>query len=264
MAEELTRAGAARRVRVFQVPPDPRRSHYDQRTINNRLMYLGLYNSSGYDNYAPPRISRLYAHPYRVNRVEERILAPRSLRAAQLTATAFMIRDGVIVSLARPLPRARLFSRYEVLDGDRALARVLDPGFDHLTTVVLGTQPDRPVTPEAEPGAAEVVSDQGDLVEVQVTARGASILLLADTHHPGWRAETDVGELPVLTANYAFRAVTVPAGAHRVVWRFRHPGLTAGLWSCGAGLAGAAALAFAALRRPRQLAHTPAPVGRAG
>jgi hypothetical protein len=246
-AELIGQAGAERRQRVFRVPPDPRTSSYDQQTINNRFMYLGLYNSSGYDNYAPPRIGRLYSYPSTVGRAQERVISPGSPRVAELAATALVITDGALVELKRALPRARLFTRYEVLTDDQALSRVLDPGFDPLLAVVLSREPDRPVSPAVEPGPAEIVSDTGSRVEIRVTASSPSILLLADTYHPGWEAEVDGRSAPTMVGNYAFRAVVVPAGPHVVVWRFRHPGAAAGTWLGAAGVIVAVALGGAAL-----------------
>jgi hypothetical protein len=246
-ADQLAGAGAGRLQRVFRMPPDPRFTSYDRRTINNRFIYLGVYSSSGYDNSAPVRIARLYAYPVRVNRIEERIITPGSPRAAELAANALVVTENAVGSLPKALPRARLFTRYEVASGERALSRVLDPGFDPLTSVVLADEPDRPITPDVEPGRAEIVVDEGNRVEVQVSARSASILLLADTYHSGWRAAIDGANVPILVANYAFRAVTVGPGTHRVVWRFHHPGLTPGLWLFGAGLAGCVALGALAM-----------------
>jgi len=39
----------------------------------------------------------------------------------------------------------------------------------------------------------------------------------------GWRAFLDGEEVPYLRADYILRAMTVPAGAHTIEWRFRAP-----------------------------------------
>ena len=244
-AERIGRAGAERRQRVFRIPPDPRFSSYDKRTINNRFLYLGLYSSSGYDNSAPARVARLYAYPFVLSRVEERIVTPGSARAAELAATALVVSDDTVVTIVNALPRARLFTRYEVMSDDEALRRVLDPAFDPLTTVVLNHHPDRVISIDGEPGTADITADSGDRVEVRVTSRSPSVLLLVDTYHSGWQAEIDGFPAQILVANYAFRAVTVPAGSHWVVWRFRHPGLMTGGWLGVAGLAASVALGAA-------------------
>jgi uncharacterized membrane protein YfhO len=40
--------------------------------------------------------------------------------------------------------------------------------------------------------------------------------VLSEVYYPGWRAWVDDREVDVLRADYLFRAVELPAGAHRV------------------------------------------------
>jgi hypothetical protein len=188
-------AGAGRLHRVFRMPPDARFTKYDRQTINNRFVYLGLYSSSGYDNSAPARIARLYSFPLLVGRTEERVIVPGSPRAAELAANALVVTDDGVGSLTKALPRARLFTRYEIASGDRARARVQDPEF-----AISGRSFSPPSligdAPADEPGRAEIVVDQDNRVEVRV--RSAGILLLADTYHSGWRVAVDGVDVPIL------------------------------------------------------------------
>jgi uncharacterized membrane protein YfhO len=45
--------------------------------------------------------------------------------------------------------------------------------------------------------------------------------VVSDTWFPGWKAEVDGAGVRLWRANHAFRAVAVPAGDHRVAFRFR-------------------------------------------
>ena len=46
------------------------------------------------------------------------------------------------------------------------------------------------------------------------------MLALHDTWYPGWVAEIDGKRAPILRADVLFRGVEVPAGRHRVVFRY--------------------------------------------
>ncbi|MDP2663867.1 MAG: YfhO family protein, partial [bacterium] len=72
----------------------------------------------------------------------------------------------------------------------------------------------------------EKYGDQEVVIKVESSADG--FLFLSDTYFPGWKAyllEGEEGsgkkeEIKIYRANYAFRAVEVPKGQHKVVFRF--------------------------------------------
>jgi uncharacterized membrane protein YfhO len=51
-----------------------------------------------------------------------------------------------------------------------------------------------------------------------LTANG--LLVLHDTYYPGWIAEVDGKSAPIFQADVLFRAIELPAGTHRVTFRF--------------------------------------------
>ena len=51
------------------------------------------------------------------------------------------------------------------------------------------------------------------------------MLALHDTWYPGWVAEIDGVWAPILRADVLFRGLELPAGRHRVVFRFEPFGL---------------------------------------
>ena len=53
--------------------------------------------------------------------------------------------------------------------------------------------------------------------------------VLLDSYYPGWHAYVDGKEARILAANYAFWAVEVRAGKHRVEFRYRPRSFYAGL-----------------------------------
>ncbi len=77
---------------------------------------------------------------------------------------------------------------------------------------------------------------------LQVDAPRPGLVYSADSLLPGWTARVGGRPAPILPANYAFRAVEVPAGRSEIELAYWPPGLTAGLAASGLAAAGVAAL----------------------
>ena len=139
------------------------------------------------------------------------------------------VRPGVW-EVSHPLPRAYLPQTVRVIRGPRKAVleamRVTDPR----RTVVLERNPEH--CPGRSPGAEDAVqfvADGPDHVRLRVRSAERGPLVLADAYYPGWRATVDGEPVPIVSANYLFRAVCVPAGEHEVVFTFRQPGFYPGL-----------------------------------
>ena len=77
-----------------------------------------------------------------------------------------------------------------------------------------------------------------------MSAPARGFLYLADQYFPGWRATVNGAPAPILRANYAFRAVEVPAGTSTVEFRYRPVSVLIGAAITAITLAGLAILAF--------------------
>jgi Bacterial membrane protein YfhO len=69
--------------------------------------------------------------------------------------------------------------------------------------------------------AAHVVYDGAERVTVDAVARSPGFLVLDDSAYPGWDASVDGKPTVWRPANDNFRAVAIPAGPHRVSFRYR-------------------------------------------
>jgi hypothetical protein len=71
-------------------------------------------------------------------------------------------------------------------------------------------------------GAARIVSHRvtAHAVTAEVEAVGPSLVVLAQTYYPRWKAYVDGRPVKLLRANHAFQAVRVSAGKHRVELRY--------------------------------------------
>ena len=131
------------------------------------------------------------------------------------------------------LPRAFVVHRAVVVaDHEDAWARIHEPGFDPATTVILegGEALD---TGSDRQAAVQVVRYDANALEIQVDNPVAGYLFLSDPFYPGWQAQVDGEPAEILRANYAFRAVAIPAGTHQITMAFRP-----GTWYAGLAISG--------------------------
>jgi hypothetical protein len=72
-----------------------------------------------------------------------------------------------------------------------------------------------------EAGLVKVIRHEPETLVLETVTSEEGYAVLTETYRPGWRAEVDGEERPVLRAQSAFRAVAVPAGRHRIVLTYR-------------------------------------------
>jgi len=128
-------------------------------------------------------------------------------------------------------PRLSFLRAYRVEpDGARAWDRVSAGEIDPTREVFLDRTPGLPPA-AGEPRAllvARLAEERPERLVAEVTSSLPGLLVLTDLNYPGWLAEEGSRRLPILTADGAFRAVALPAGAHRVVFRYRPVSFHAG------------------------------------
>jgi len=104
-----------------------------------------------------------------------------------------------------------------------------------------GVQVQNPETGEGASGffrknATELTRYEPELVELETRSPRDGFAVLGDTFRPGWIAEVDGVESPILRAQWAMRAVAVPAGEHVVTFRYQPPSLRTGAIATTASL----------------------------
>jgi uncharacterized membrane protein YfhO len=60
------------------------------------------------------------------------------------------------------------------------------------------------------------MSESNNGLSLLVRAREKSLLVVSDTYYPGWKAFVNGKETKIYRADYAFRAIPLDAGTHRV------------------------------------------------
>lgn len=106
-----------------------------------------------------------------------------------------------------------------------------------------------PGPPAREPRACGIERwVEGDIA-LACTAAAPAYAAISSTAAPGWSVTVDDAPADWRTADVLRRAVAIPAGPHRVHWRYVTPGLAPSVWLALAGLATLCALLVAGRRR---------------
>jgi hypothetical protein len=220
-------------------------------TLNpNAGMVFGLSDVRGYDTVVPRRYAQLVDHlegHYRSHshslftNLESPLLdllnTKYVLTDQQLSGKwrqVYTDADGVTVYRNdNVLPRAFIVYDTQVVgSGAEALTRLLDESFDFRNSVVLEQTPGRLDSTRAEPTVKPVViidEYRPSEISMIVSTDSDGLLVLTDNYAPGWEASVDEQPTEVFRADYAFRAVVVPAGDHRVTFVYRPVSFRLGL-----------------------------------
>lgn len=158
--------------------------------------------------------------------------------------------DEFVYLVRRPTtPRYSLTSDYRIAATKEAALEALAslPS----GAVLLEEQPSFAASPASvADGHLSVTRFSLNEVEIAVDSPAAAVLVCSESNMSGWTATVDDRPARILPANYAFRAVEVPAGSHTVRLRYRAPGFYAGLLVTAVGLMAC----FWGLRRRRPAA----------
>ena len=135
------------------------------------------------------------------------------------------------------LPRAYFASVTEQISSkEEALERLSIPEFSAHKTLIIADPGSVPAQEGDGRGEVRILSYRRQWVQCEVVAETDGYLVLLDSYYPGWRAYVDGKQAEILRANYAFRAVRVPAGKHRVEFVYRPRSFHVGLSLTGFAL----------------------------
>jgi len=135
------------------------------------------------------------------------------------------------------LPRAKLFYKAVVVDGvngvdkgnnsinsdgiDSLIINYMNsPNYNHRNEVVVTDPALAKFSGGNGTGSVKIVKRDFNRIELDVNTDKEAILWLSEIWYPAWKATVNGKKTDVLRANYSFRAVTVPPGASKVVFKF--------------------------------------------
>ena len=143
-----------------------------------------------------------------------------------LTATLSPDGDLALFDFTGALPRAKLYSNWQVNTNDQAVLKTLaDLNFDPAKTVLISTpQKNLPaVATNENSGTVEFKSYAPKRIIFAANATTPSVLLLNDKYDPDWRVTVDGKPAELLRCNYIMRGVYLMPGNHTVEFQFRPP-----------------------------------------
>jgi len=174
--------------------------------------------------------------------------------AQRLLSLGLAVNPDRFEAIAVPgaMPRAFWVGTAAGVPEDSALQWIASPEFDPARTVLLTDRASGPggaaVVPPARtdtPPTGRILEEVPDRLKIEVDAPDTGYLVVNDVYYPGWRASLDGARVSILRANYAFRAVPVPAGRHGVEMWFAPVSLALG---AALSMLGVALAAFFACR----------------
>lgn len=225
----------------------------------NSAMTFGLHDARGYEHVSSARYMTLVAQLEGNRRFinvslfgeadaplldlfnVEHVITQERLQGKWLA----VFDDGATRVYRNPDVLARAFFVCQVdyvESAEEALSTVTDPNYDFRHRIVLeAAEPeDRLVSAGGCPddaGQVHVRDYDSERVILDVTAAVDGYVFMSDVYLPGWRATVDGVEEEVVIADYAFRAVAVPAGTHQLEFFYRPRSFLVGVWLTSAGMA---------------------------
>ncbi len=169
----------------------------------------------------------------------EHVVLPKGLarQVAEAESRGYSRRfedSAFVIFQRRAPPRFFVTSAYRVAPSGRALDLTMDVDAEEL---VLEERPSfLPIPNSRSKAPARVLAYQRNRCLLEAESTRPAVLFAGDSLMPGWSVHVNGQPARLLAANYAFRAVEIPAGKSRIEFRYIPPGLNAGLAISGAAL----------------------------
>lgn len=147
-------------------------------------------------------------------------------------------------------PRVSFVRAYSIEpDSNRAWTRVAGGEIDLTREVFLNREPKLRLSSDTSKPllVVRLAEDLPERIVADVISNGPGLLVLTDMAYPGWMVQADGQPAELLVADGFFRAVPLPAGSHRVIFRYRSISFLAG---AAVSLAAVLTLLFMGLGRP--------------
>jgi hypothetical protein len=147
--------------------------------------------------------------------------------------------DQGFTKIPAAFPRAMIFYQAQMLSSQFQIAKLWStPGFPAGQTLLIEAEPGRidPGSSSLQSEPAWIIEYQNEKVTVEAEAKEDGWLLLLDSYYPGWKAEVDGHPVEIFRADGFFRALKIPAGEHKIVFKYSPAIFMKSVWVSGVGL----------------------------
>jgi hypothetical protein len=129
--------------------------------------------------------------------------------------------DGVyqIFENKASFPRAFLVNKYALeTNPQKIISTMFNANFNLRNEIVLEQDPKIILNGQ---GVASINNYTPDKITIETNSAGNNLLFLSDAYYPGWNAYVDGAEKQIYRADYAFRAIIVPQGKHKIEFIYK-------------------------------------------
>src|SRR3989344_210834 len=135
-------------------------------------------------------------------------------------------------------PHTFLVGEYRIIKDEKQILKTLfGKDFNLRREIVLEEDPGI-IGEKGDVGDAKIISYEPNNIEISVDSRNSSLLFLSENYAKGWRASVDGKSIPILRANYTFRAIKIDKGKHNVKFWYDPWGFRLGIYLAMGGLIG--------------------------
>ncbi len=139
----------------------------------------------------------------------------------------FQDRSVSIFKNNKTMPRAFFVSDWDYKPGDESLSVLIDPTYPLDKKIIIDRDTDLKKSERVDSKVTyDFYSSQKSIINVITNKEG--FLFVSDAWYPGWKARVDGKDTTIYRADYAFRAVPVFAGTHKVEFTYEPESLKAG------------------------------------
>jgi hypothetical protein len=195
----------------------------------NQAMRHGYQNIEGYDPLILKRylsyINKSQDTPQYAEAVHVHYVTDLRSKLIRMLNLKYAVQvDGRILDVPGGVPRAFMVGEAVVVPTDKALNFMMGEEFDPAKMVLLAPE-DEPQLLDGKTGkdfeGSCVISHYDHkTIRIETSANKPGYLVMSEVFYPGWKAEVDGKEAPVLQGNYLFRVIPLSEGAHEVQLRF--------------------------------------------